>query len=73
MTSKRTAGVASLIAWAKFHGCEVKISRTGHYRVTWRGVLVGSFAKTPGDRRSQKNSRAFLQRRLKQIKEGSTR
>jgi hypothetical protein len=67
MTSRKNTVAAPLLAWARFHGCDVEYAK-GHYKVTYRGRLVGTCSSTPSDHRSAKNSRSFLKRRLAQVK-----
>ena len=57
-----------VLDWAEAEGCEIGL-RGGHYRITYRGRLVGAVAQSPSDHRSILNAKSFLRRNLARLKE----
>ena len=57
--------VASLVAClAGDHGCEVRMTTSGHWRVTRPGYGSVSMSSTPSDKRSLRNAKADARRYL---------
>ena len=57
-----------VLDWAEQQGCEVEL-RGGHYRVTYKGRLLGAVASSPSDSRSILNAKSFIRRNLGRLKE----
>lgn len=49
-------------------GCKVSRSGGGHFKVTYRGRLVGTICATPSDKRSPLNDKTFINRNIKKLK-----
>jgi hypothetical protein len=63
-----SADVRDVIEWARRLGCRVALAKSGHYRVTYRGRLVGTISGTPSDRRSLLNDKSLIRRNLRALK-----
>jgi hypothetical protein len=63
--------VKALLDYAASQGCEARIGRSGHWKVYLDGRLVTTVGCTPSSKRSMKNSRAFLERRLREVRSAS--
>ena len=46
------------------HGCQAKISKNGHWRISRRGHSAITMARTPSDRRAVDNMRTDIRRYL---------
>lgn len=57
-----------VVEWARRLGCDVSLSRNGHYKVRYRGRLVAVMASTPSDRRASLNAEKQILRNVKRIK-----
>lgn len=57
-----------VVDWARRLGCEVVLTRRGHYKVKLDGRLIAVMASTPSDRRSMKNARAQIRRGIKKMR-----
>jgi hypothetical protein len=61
---------SSPVEIARELGCEAKLSRSGHWRITFGGRFVANVSQSPSDRRTLLNERTRILRKLRQIKEG---
>jgi hypothetical protein len=59
--------VKELLAYAESRGCEAVIGASGHWKIYLGPHLVTTIGSTPSSPRSMKNSRTFLDRRLREL------
>jgi hypothetical protein len=60
-----------VVEWARRLGCEVTRARSGHWKVTYRGRLVGTISSTPSDKRTPLNDKAHIRRNIRKLKQGA--